>query len=93
MVTWSVFAIVTLAVGVRLGGLTAAVRSRRDGPGSTALSVTLAGTSIYSLAYGLNLLTPDIRTSELLEIPFWLGGELLVVGFVFFALAFTGRGE
>lgn len=93
MLTWSAIAVVSVLAGVGMGLIGLVVWYNHDGPGSTAFVVTMAGAFLTGAGYGLNLLSHDRAVSEALELPFWLGGELMVVGLVFFALAFTGRGE
>lgn len=93
MVTWSVFAGATITVGVGMALLAVAIWRADDGPGVTALVAVVIGIALFSLAYGANLLTFDPTLSKLLEIPFWLAGELVIVAYFFFALAFTGRGQ
>ncbi len=91
MLTWSAFAALTVLAGVGMGVLGAVAWYRHHGPGSVTFAVTMAGGAISGVAYGLNLFTFDVDASRLLEIPYWLGSEVIVVGVFLFALSFTGR--
>ncbi|WP_248515232.1 sensor histidine kinase [Salinarchaeum laminariae] len=67
------------------------VRGRWSKPGSVWFQIAAASSGIWSIGYGVGLLTFDLGFRRLFELPLWLGHGIAPVAFFLFVAAYTGR--
>ncbi|AJF27221.1 histidine kinase N-terminal 7TM domain-containing protein [Haloarcula sp. KBTZ06] len=85
------YAFSLLVVAVVLGTLSVYAWSRRDSPGGTALSVLLAGLSIWDLCAAVGVLTRGTELALFFAYGLYVGVMPAMAGLFVFALAYTGR--
>ncbi|WP_336330555.1 histidine kinase N-terminal 7TM domain-containing protein [Haloarcula sp. CGMCC 1.2071] len=86
-----VYAFILLIVAVVLGTLSVYAWSQRDSPGGTALSVLLAGLSIWDLCVAVGVLTRGTDVALLFAYGLYVGVMPAIAGLFVFALAYTDR--
>jgi signal transduction histidine kinase len=64
---------------------------RRELPGARAFVLALSGALLWAGAYGVGLLVFDRGLRRAMELLVWLGGGVMPVAWVVFALQYTGR--
>ncbi|WP_336358148.1 histidine kinase N-terminal 7TM domain-containing protein [Haloarcula sp. CGMCC 1.6347] len=85
------YAFSLLIVAVVLGTLSVYAWSQRDSPGGTALSVLLAGLSIWDLCVAVGVLTRGTDVALLFAYGLYVGVMPAIAGLFVFALAYTDR--
>ena len=85
------YAFSLLIVAVVLGTLSVYAWSRRDSPGGTALSVLLAGLSIWDLCVAAGVLTRGTDVALVFAYGLYVGVMPAMAGLFVFALAYTNR--
>ncbi|WP_367175562.1 histidine kinase N-terminal 7TM domain-containing protein [Haloarcula rubripromontorii] len=85
------YAFLLLVVAVVLGTLSAYTWSRRDYSGGTALSVLLAGLTIWCACVAAGILTRGSEISLVFAYGLYVGVMPAMAGLFVFALAYTGR--
>ncbi|EMA24327.1 histidine kinase N-terminal 7TM domain-containing protein [Haloarcula argentinensis] len=85
------YAFFLLVVAVVLGTLSVYAWGRRDSPGGTALSVLLAGLSIWNLCAAVGVLTRGTELALFFAYGVFVGVMPAMAGLFVFALAYTDR--
>jgi len=85
------YAFLLLVVAVVLGSLSAYAWRRRDYSGGTALSVLLAGLTIWCACVAAGILTRGSEISLVFAYGLYVGVMPAMAGLFVFALAYTGR--
>jgi len=85
------YAFLLLLVAVVLGSLSAYAWGQRDSSGGTALTVLLAGLSIWDLCVAAGILTRGSEVALFFAYGVFVGVMPTMAGLFVFALAYTGR--